>query len=169
MIHLRLIVPSPLTDQILDRLCATTGVAHVVRAGTAVLPAGDVLQVDVARESADDVVEWLQDLDVHRDGAIVIDGLDAVVSDAAARASTEAPGHGAEALIWEEVEARAREESVPDASYLVLGDNRTNSADSAQACRGDDAGADCWRWAHDGEIVGKAVVVLWPIDRWRAL
>lgn len=61
------------------------------------------------------------------------------------------------------------EVTVPDASYLMLGDNRTNSADSAARCRTIDATADCWRWATVDGIVGPAVVILWPPSRWSAL
>ena len=59
--------------------------------------------------------------------------------------------------------------TVPDDSYLVLGDNRANSADSAVFCRQADAAADCWRWATRDGIVGKAAVILWPIGRWSGL
>ncbi|MET0674082.1 MAG: signal peptidase I [Microbacterium pygmaeum] len=61
------------------------------------------------------------------------------------------------------------EVTVPADSYLMLGDNRANSADSAVRCRTDDAAEDCWRWATGGGVVGKAVVILWPIGRWSGL
>lgn len=61
------------------------------------------------------------------------------------------------------------EVTVPDDAHLVLGDNRTNSADSAALCRGDSSTPDCWRWVLRSEIVGKAVVILWPVTRWTAL
>ena len=62
------------------------------------------------------------------------------------------------------------EVTVPKDSYLVLGDHRSISADGAYRCRGltaPDAG--CWRWAHDDDIVGRAVVILWPVSRWSGL
>ena len=58
------------------------------------------------------------------------------------------------------------EVTVPKDSYLMLGDHRSGSADSARYCRGDTHAASCWRWAHREDIVGKAVAVLWPISRW---
>ena len=61
------------------------------------------------------------------------------------------------------------EVTVPDDSYLVLGDNRANSADSAVFCRDADATADCWRWATRDGIVGRAAIILWPIARWSGL
>lgn len=59
---------------------------------------------------------------------------------------------------------------VPEKSYLMLGDHRSRSADSAIACRGlTQAPADCWRWASRDGVVGKAVVILWPFNRWSGL
>ena len=58
---------------------------------------------------------------------------------------------------------------VPADSFLMLGDNRANSSDSAAACRGDNPTADCWRWATRPDIVGKAFVLFWPLTRWNGL
>ncbi|MFS6528347.1 signal peptidase I [Microbacterium aurugineum] len=62
------------------------------------------------------------------------------------------------------------EVTVPESAYLVLGDNRGNSADSAYRCRGDaTAGPECWRWVDRASVVGKATAVLWPLSRWNGL
>ncbi|PZU33461.1 MAG: signal peptidase I, partial [Microbacterium sp.] len=61
---------------------------------------------------------------------------------------------------------------VPDHAYLVLGDHRAVSSDSAANCRAhptEAPGAACWRWVYSDEIVGRAVAILWPIGRWNAL
>ena len=71
-------------------------------------------------EAANDVIEWLQELEVHRDGAIVVSAVDSVISDAAETAEAEAPGHAGDALVWEQLEARAREDSVLTPSFLVF-------------------------------------------------
>ncbi|REJ08014.1 signal peptidase I [Microbacterium bovistercoris] len=57
---------------------------------------------------------------------------------------------------------------VPEDSYLMLGDHRSNSADSAVRCRTQDAESACWRWAKRDQLVGRAVVILWPPGRWTA-
>lgn len=62
------------------------------------------------------------------------------------------------------------EVTVPEDSYLVLGDHRSASSDGAYQCRGE--GADpstCWRWAKRHQIVGKAAAILWPLGRWTGL
>ena len=58
---------------------------------------------------------------------------------------------------------------VPAGSLLMLGDNRANSADSAVFCRGDSPASDCWRFATDDGVVGKAVLLFWPLTRWTGL
>lgn len=59
--------------------------------------------------------------------------------------------------------------TVPKDSYLMLGDNRAGSADSAVMCRFAGAAEGCWRWATRDGIVGRAVAILWPITRWAPL
>lgn len=121
MVHLRLIVPTAQAGAILDHLREAAGVAHVAHLpGAAAKPVGDVVLCDVVREAANDIVEWLQRQDVHRSGAITVEAIEAVVSDAAATATAAAPGSAADALLWEEVEARAREDSSLTASFLVF-------------------------------------------------
>ncbi|MDP1820509.1 MAG: DUF389 domain-containing protein [Acidimicrobiales bacterium] len=121
MIHLRLIVPIDRTDQVLEHLADLPGVAHLVRLPAAALkPPGDVVLCDVVREAANDVVEWLQSIEVHHRGSITIESADSVVSDAAEVAEAAAPGEGADALVWEDLEARARAEATTSTSYLVM-------------------------------------------------
>jgi uncharacterized hydrophobic protein (TIGR00271 family) len=121
MIHLRLIVPSDLASSVLAHLLTTPGVAHVVHLPDAsATPPGHLVLCDVAREAANDVIEWLQGHGVHHRGAITVEAIEAVISDAAAKAEADAPGHADDALIWEELEARARNDSVLTASFLVF-------------------------------------------------
>jgi len=55
-----------------------------------------------------------------RDGAIVVERLDIILSAAAERAERDAPGEGADALIWEKLEQNAGEETRPPVSYLTF-------------------------------------------------
>lgn len=121
MLHLRLIVPAERLDTVRGYLLHTPGVAHIVELDVVSSePEGHMLVCDVVRESANEVIEWLQDQKINRSGAITVEALETVVSDAAAAAETAAPGHASEALIWEELEARARNDSVLTTSFLVF-------------------------------------------------
>jgi len=121
MLHLRLIVPADLTVVVLERLTATPGVAHIVQgSGSAIRPDGEVILCDVAREAANEVVEWLQDQGVHRRGAITLEAVEASVSDAAARAEALAPGEATDALVWEELESQTRVEATLTVSFLAF-------------------------------------------------
>jgi uncharacterized hydrophobic protein (TIGR00271 family) len=74
----------------------------------------------VAREAAAGVIGRLRDLGLSRDGAIVVERLDIILSAAADRAERDAPGEGADALIWEELEQNAGEETRLSVSYLTF-------------------------------------------------
>lgn len=54
---------------------------------------------------------------------------------------------------------------VPDGQYLVLGDNRANSADSVIGCRGAPAATSCARFVPRDRLVGKVFAIVWPLDR----
>lgn len=121
MLHLRLIVAADLALPVVDHLRQTAGVAHLVHIpDVACTPPGHVVLCDVAREAANDVIEWLQGQGVHHSGAITVEANDAVVSDAAAAAEAAAPGQGTDSLVWEELEARARDDGRLTVSFLIF-------------------------------------------------
>ncbi len=55
--------------------------------------------------------------------------------------------------------------TVPDGQYLVLGDNRANSADSVIGCRGAPASTTCARFVPRDKMLGKVFAIVWPLDR----
>ncbi len=121
MLHLCVTVPPAQVTAVVDRLEATIGVAHLAHlVGASLRPPGDLVLCDVAREAADDVIEWLQEQGIDRDGAITLTVLDTVVSDAAERAEDAAPGHGTDALVWDELEAVVRDQATLTPSLLVV-------------------------------------------------
>lgn len=121
VLHLRLIVPADLIDVVVEQLAATPGVVHLVRGvGSATRPDGEVVLCEVARESANEVIERLQDHGIHRRGAIIVEAVEMVVSNEAAAAEASSPGEGGDALVWEQLEARTRDEVTLTASFLVF-------------------------------------------------
>ncbi|MCV7201820.1 DUF389 domain-containing protein [Mycolicibacterium peregrinum] len=121
MLHLRVIAPTDLRQPILNVLDREAGVTNVVvHAGDARDPAGDEITAILVREAANDVVERLKSLDVPHLGAITLEPLDTVLSASAFHAEDATEGDGADAVIWDELVSRTREESSLNATYLMF-------------------------------------------------
>ncbi|AYE96715.1 DUF389 domain-containing protein [Mycobacterium paragordonae] len=121
MLHLRVIAPTESSDSVLEVLRREVGVTHIVVHRDAALdPPGDEITADIARESANDVVDDLKALGLKRRGAITLDVVDTVVSTAAYRAENEADGDPADAVVWDELAERSREESTLNATFLTF-------------------------------------------------
>ncbi|KAA0111970.1 DUF389 domain-containing protein [Mycolicibacterium sp. P1-5] len=121
MLHLRVIAPDDLRDKVVEVLRRQAGVTHlVVHPGAALDPPGDEISADIARESANDVIDGLKALDLRRRGAITLDLVDTVVSNAAYRAEKQADGDPGDAIVWEELSARTREESTLNITFLLF-------------------------------------------------
>ena len=52
--------------------------------------------------------------------------------------------------------------TVPAGGLLVMGDHRSNSADSVAGCRGEGAPASCARYVETGQVTGKVIARVWP-------
>jgi uncharacterized hydrophobic protein (TIGR00271 family) len=121
MLHLRVIAPTELRDPVIAILTDNPGVAHlVVHRDAAVDPSGDEITADVARESANEVIASLKDLGVKERGAITLDEVDTVLSTRAYRAEEQAAGDPADAVVWDELAARTREESTLNVAYMTF-------------------------------------------------
>ncbi|TWF80953.1 putative hydrophobic protein (TIGR00271 family) [Pseudonocardia hierapolitana] len=118
---MRVIAPADRSAAVRDLLVAEPGATHVaVFPGAAVQPAGDVIEADVAREAADDLLGQLCTLGVDRSGGVTLELIDTSLSDAADAAEEAAPGDPQDAVIWDEVVARTGEESRLSISYQAF-------------------------------------------------
>jgi uncharacterized hydrophobic protein (TIGR00271 family) len=121
MLHLRVITPPDVRDRLIDALSDNPGVAHlVVHRDAALDPPGDEVTADIARESANDVIDTLKQLGVKERGAITLDEIDTVLSIRAYRAERRAVGDPADAVVWDELAARTREESSLNVAYMTF-------------------------------------------------
>lgn len=121
MLHLRVITPVELREQVLELLRANPGVAHLVlHADAALDPRGDEITGEVARESANEVVSGLKAIGVKDRGAITLDVVDTVLSARAYRAEDEAKGDPADAVVWDELAGRTREESTLNVTFVAF-------------------------------------------------
>jgi uncharacterized hydrophobic protein (TIGR00271 family) len=121
IVHLRLIVPTQETENVLQALERSPTVLNLVRLpGSALKPAGDFVLCDVAREEVSVVIDQLTKLGVDRSGSISIAEVDSVISTEASRAAVAARGSPADAVIWEEVEAHTSESAELSWSFLAF-------------------------------------------------
>jgi uncharacterized hydrophobic protein (TIGR00271 family) len=121
VLQLRAITPPELTESVLDLYRSRHGVTNVVvHRGAAIDPAGDLITADVAREAANALIDGLKARGVDQDGAITMEALDTVLSTAAYHAEDEAQGEGADAVIWDELVLRTREESSLNVTFLTF-------------------------------------------------
>ncbi len=121
MLHLRIIVPADRTAQVRALLAAETAVTHlIVLPGAAHSPDGDLIMCDVVREGTSNLISRLRELNVDRDGSIMVEHVDTVVSAAADRAQDRVPGLGVDAVVWEQIEHTTGEETRLSAAYLIF-------------------------------------------------
>lgn len=121
MLHLRVITPPELTESVLELYRHHRGIANVVaHRGAAIDPHGDVVTADIARDAADGLIGGLRALGIDQDGAITMEVLDTVLSTAAYRAEDEIHGDGEDAVVWDELVLRTREQSSLSLSYLAF-------------------------------------------------
>ena len=122
MLDLRVIVPADMRDDVVAALRRQVGVAHIlIHPGAAVEPSGgDEITAVIARECANDVIKALKDLDAQHRGAILLTVLDTVLSTRAHEAEDDAEGDPADAVVWDELIARTREESTLSVTFVLF-------------------------------------------------
>lgn len=121
MVHLRIVSPPDLTEQVVQVLTSTPSVINVVELGrVARRPDGDVILCDVAREDASVVIADLKALDLPERGSITLLPVDTALSRAAEEAERHAPGAPSDAVVWEEVEQRTSENVELSGVFLLF-------------------------------------------------
>jgi uncharacterized hydrophobic protein (TIGR00271 family) len=94
--------------------------ALAVLKGASVVPPGDLLLADIARETANDVIDRLRATGVHERGAIQVEPVRTWISRPGFDAERAAPGSGADAVVWADVVQRAYEESQLTYAYVTF-------------------------------------------------
>ncbi|SDP52329.1 uncharacterized hydrophobic domain-containing protein [Pedococcus dokdonensis] len=121
MLQLRITTPTDLTEQVLAVFAGDPAVSQLaVLEGASRLPAGDIVQVDVAREAANELIDRLGALDLPQRGTIHVEPVTTWVSKAGYDAERHTPGASADAVVWADVTQRAYEESELNWTYLAF-------------------------------------------------
>jgi uncharacterized hydrophobic protein (TIGR00271 family) len=121
MLHLRISVPSELTDDVMPVLSDDPAVSSLsVLRGASVRPEGDVLLADVAREAANDIVDRLTTLGVQHKGSVQLEPVQTWFSQPGFDAERLAPGSSADSVVWAEVTHRAYRDSELNWTFLTF-------------------------------------------------
>ncbi|WP_151084675.1 DUF389 domain-containing protein [Nocardioides cynanchi] len=124
LIHLRLTLPSDLTDPVVELVRRHEWSTNVtVQRGVCVEPEGDLVEADVARERVNEVLEELHRIGACERGGVVLTTPTGTPFAAAERLERAAPGDPDDAVIWESVLAEAQAGARPTLSataFLIL-------------------------------------------------
>lgn len=119
MLHLRITVPTVLADRVTGVLRADEAVSSIaVFPGAAVRPVGDVIEADLAREAANDIIEDLRALGVPEVGTIHVEPIRTWMSRDGLAAQDLAPGSPADSVVWAEVTQQAYDEAELNWSFV---------------------------------------------------
>lgn len=120
-LQVRVVSPAELTEQVIKLATAQLGIVEVATfPGASVVPAGDVVVLQVVREAAGELIENLDRLGLAESGSITVDTPELVLSARAEAAAEAAPGEGADAVIWDEVEKNTNEDAKLSWSFLAF-------------------------------------------------
>jgi uncharacterized hydrophobic protein (TIGR00271 family) len=112
MLHMRVVSPAELTERIVEMLSPDTAVSNVaVYRGASVKPPGDILEVEVAREGVNEIVDELRAMGIHKFGSVQIGRVPTWLSQKGFEAERVTPGASADAVVWSEVTQQAYDDS----------------------------------------------------------
>ena len=118
MLHVRVVSPADVTGRLEGVLTAEPGVSNlVILRAAAARPDGDAVQFDLATGAANSVLRRLRDLGLDRRSAVIVETVDAALTDQPAH---EASYHGERAPVWELVEARIQADAHYPPSFFAL-------------------------------------------------
>jgi uncharacterized hydrophobic protein (TIGR00271 family) len=121
VLHLRIVVPAASTTEVLSLLRADPSISSLTLvAGASLLPEGDVIEADLPREAANEIVEALRALGVHRTGTLQLSPVGTWVSRDGFDAERRTPGSSADAVVWADVVQQAYDDSELNWIFLTF-------------------------------------------------
>jgi uncharacterized hydrophobic protein (TIGR00271 family) len=121
VLQIRIATPAFLTDSVIEVLegADTVSSLSVIRRAS-LRPEGDIVQADIAREAANEVIDRLRELRVPEHGTIHIEPVRTWLSRRGFEADRRAPGSGADAVVWADVTQRAYEDSELNWTFITF-------------------------------------------------
>ncbi|MEV0650981.1 DUF389 domain-containing protein [Phytomonospora sp. NPDC050363] len=122
LIHMRIVCPADLTEQVHLRLSRDPSVVNLVVLPSAVRnPDGDLIECDVLPGATNKVMREVRVLGVDLRGSITVDGVDLALSGRAERTQSRQLPVAVHTPLWELVESRIRADATyPPSFYLYL-------------------------------------------------
>jgi uncharacterized hydrophobic protein (TIGR00271 family) len=121
MLHVRMVSPANLTEQLTDSLVAAPGVNNVVvQAGAGRRPDGDAVQFDVREDAANPVFHALRESGLDRICVIAVQQVDAALADHQHGTAEHGALRREKAPVWEMVEAVIRDGATYAPSFYIL-------------------------------------------------
>lgn len=121
MLHLRIVSPPERTEQVVAVLREQRGTAHLCLFPQAALdPPGDVIEAEVAREAADDVLDAIAADELAQVGAVRLTDGGTVLSERAEEAERAAPGDPSDAVVWDDLIARTGDEARLSGTFVAF-------------------------------------------------
>jgi len=118
MLKLRVASPRDLTEAVLAALQDPAVSSLAVFHGASVIPTGDVVEADLAREAANDVIDRVRATGVHQEGTLQIEQVRTWISRRGYEAERLAPGSSADAVVWADVTHEAYDNAELNWTFL---------------------------------------------------
>jgi len=119
--NLRVASPAAVTEKVIEVFAGDPAVSQLtVMRGASLVPEGDVVSADVAREAVNDILDRLSELGIRDSGTIHIEPVTTWISRAGWDAERRTPGAGPDAVVWAEVTQRAYDEAELNWIYLAF-------------------------------------------------
>jgi uncharacterized hydrophobic protein (TIGR00271 family) len=121
VLHIRVVCPARQTAAVTSLLLGRPEVMNmVVVPGAGRHPDGDFVQFDMQNSAANAVLADLRRLGLDRGSAIMVDSVDAVLTDQPRSRGWRQPHHGERSPVWELVEARVAADATYAPSFFLL-------------------------------------------------
>lgn len=121
VLHFQLVVPAQQCDALIDELQGDAAITNLALFSDASLePAGDLVLCDVAREEASRLLDRLRELGIDEWGSVTVQAIESTFSRSAQEAEAAVPGFAVDAVVWQEIDQYARDQSTLSASYLAF-------------------------------------------------
>jgi uncharacterized hydrophobic protein (TIGR00271 family) len=121
MLHVRVVSPAEVTERLLGLLAADPGVINlVVMRAAAAGPGGDAVQFDLTNASANSVLRHLRELGLNRYSPVILQTVDAALTDETKQRPRDPSYHGDQAPVWDLVQARIRADAQYAPSFFLL-------------------------------------------------